>query len=357
MRHALMLLLAAALLVVACALVGPAPEPGPAVPGRTVEFPHAVHLSDDVGLSCVDCHAGAEEEERAGMPSFTTCVLCHTVEDEGAPEGALSPVLTPFLLDGATTPSFSRLTASNIPITFSHAAHVGAGVDCASCHGDLTTSEAVTAAVHVNMANCLDCHQSRGVEEGGCLACHAGVDERWKPATHDFGWERAHGRVQEVVGLRAGNPAMDCGLCHREDGPIQSCAECHLSALPEDHTPFFKNQGHGLIAAMNRNRCQACHQEDTCLECHAVTEPISHGANWGAPRNQHCLNCHLGARASGDCRVCHVDGAPSHDLAPTPPPTVAAHATATACMTCHATVRPPNHPYTGDGNYCRRCHQ
>lgn len=356
MRHLCMLILAAALLLVACSLVAPSPHT-PAVPGRAGEFPHAVHMSEEVGLSCSDCHAGAEDQDQAGMPSLSTCLLCHNAVEEGAPEGTLDPVLQKFVLPDGQRPTFSSLTALSVPSNFSHRKHVGAGVDCQACHGDLSGSHAVTAEVHVDMDTCTQCHQSRGVRDGGCIGCHPGVDETWKPASHDASWERVHGHVTRVAGRTQAGPAMDCELCHREDGPTQSCQECHQAVLPEDHTPFFRNVGHGVLASQDRSRCQACHQEDSCLACHQVSEPMSHVAGWGAPRNNHCLSCHLGVRASGDCRVCHVDGTPSHDAAPVPPPTVPAHATATACMVCHATVHPPHHPFTGDGNYCRRCHQ
>ncbi|TAH39327.1 MAG: hypothetical protein EYC70_00645 [Planctomycetota bacterium] len=356
MRHLLMLIAALGLLVVACSLVQPEPDT-PAVPGRAAEFPHAVHMSADVGLSCQNCHAGAEDQDAAGMPGLSTCLLCHVPEEEDAPEGALSPVLAAFFLPGESQPAWSRLTALSVPSVFSHARHAGAGVDCSSCHGDLGASEAVRRGVHVDMDACVRCHESRAVADGGCIGCHPGVDESWRPPSHDAAWERVHGRTTRVGALQHAGPVMQCDLCHREDGPTQSCEECHLSTLPEDHTLFFKNQGHGILSAMNRSRCEACHQQDMCLACHEVTAPRSHAAGWGEPRNNHCLSCHLGVRASSDCRVCHMDGAPSHDAAPVPPPSVPAHATATACMVCHATVSPPRHPFTGDGNYCRRCHQ
>jgi hypothetical protein len=360
MRHLFLLAGALALLAVACGLA--APRRAPAVPGREAEFPHAVHLTPDTGLGCTDCHGGAESEERAGMPGLGTCALCHFPEEEEAAAGALHPVVAPFAAAPGAPPLWSALTALSVPSRFSHARHAEAGLDCASCHGAVAEGSAVDAGVHVDMDACVRCHEQRSVADGGCAGCHPGVDRSTRPRNHDASWERLHGPVTRASGSTRGGrdgvePALQCALCHDESGPTPSCAECHLTTPPQDHTPFFRNQGHGILAAFDRGRCRACHQEDACAACHAVTQPRSHGPGWGAPRNQHCLGCHIPSGRSRGCLICHADGAPAHQAAPPPPPTVPAHGTATACMVCHATVRPPRHPFTGDGNYCRSCHR
>lgn len=350
MRDLLVLAALLGLALFACSLLAPAPEP--AMAGRAAVFPHDVHLGSEVGLSCASCHPGAENGAEAGMPGLGVCIPCH-VEEGAEPEEApaLPPVLAAFAPPGTSAPAWTEVTALAIPCVFSHAVHGRAGIPCADCHGPLERSAAVDAGVRVAMDACVSCHAERAVADGGCAGCHPSVTETWKPPNHAAAWAQSHGAAARLAGP---SPAESCDLCHREDGPTASCEECHLAVQPEDHTLFFKNEGHGILALMDRGRCRACHQEDVCSECHAFTQPRSHGAGFGAPADRHCLACHLNGLRS--CRVCHQEGAPSHLLAPPLPPSVPEHSTATGCMVCHATVRPPRHPFTGDGNYCRRCH-
>ena len=388
MRHLAMLLSTLTLVGIACSLAG-FTDREVVVPGREGSFPHAIHLSEEVGFDCIDCHETAEDEASAGMPDLDVCGLCHFGafgEDEGSedevlaegeegellpgePEEALpeseglqdelDPILAQFLLDGDSEPTWTKVMELSIPCNFSHASHSEAGLSCLDCHADVAESDAVLASAHIDMASCMRCHAESEVDDGGCLGCHAGVDESWKPDSHHGSWDKIHGKVWRAhpSGGKGGDPSQDCMLCHSEDSPTQSCEACHLSVAPEDHTPFFKNQGHGFLSVFDRGRCQACHQEDTCLQCHDVMQPRSHVAGFGEPQNRHCLGCHFETQQLQGCGVCHFEGAPAHDLAPTLPPTVPAHATANACMNCHANFKPPRHPITGDGNYCRICHK
>ncbi|HEX9793663.1 MAG TPA: cytochrome c3 family protein [Planctomycetota bacterium] len=420
MRHLIMLAAGTGALVAACSLVTPAVS-FQAVPGRDAEFPHAIHLSVDVNLGCLDCHVDATAAAVATMPPFQLCMLCHAnpgaerpgdgadeldelggldefdqpapgdepdaqaemdeldflddpgifdepteaatdpvetpvaaADQEPAEEAAIPEVLAGFLgADGL--PRWSAVTRARIELAFDHSVHARGGVDCSSCHTGLEESQAVGPGLAVPMTSCLSCHDSRAVADGGCLGCHAGVDESWQPPSHDGNWTLVHGAHSR---MGASVAAQDCSLCHFEGGPTISCAECHLSVQPADHSLFFRNEGHGPMALFDRSRCQACHQEDTCLECHLSVMPRSHAPGFGEPRNQHCLGCHLGSGSRmRECSVCHLGGTPSHAAAGTPPPSVPAHATATSCMTCHATVKPPRHPFTGDGAYCRKCHR
>jgi hypothetical protein len=357
MRHLLFLALAtlvlAALLAPGCSF---APEHLPVlVEGRAAAFSHAVHADEELALFCSDCHATVDTAAEAGMPSLEHCAGCHPADEES---GTLPDELKRFLGEDGE-PVWTAGAAIGIEHGFSHAWHGSAGVSCRSCHGAVEESDGITTEVAVRMADCVACHEKREVDTGGCAGCHAGIDEGWMPATHSAGWERAHGRVWLAGGGldRAAVPAADCQLCHDGTSATPSCDSCHAQNPPADHTGFFRNRGHGMLALADQQRCNACHLEDTCLECHLEQRPASHGPGFGAPADRHCLGCHLETGQEQACAVCHLDGAVSHDLAPTPPPTVPAHANASSCLTCHASVKRPRHPYTGDGDYCRRCHQ
>jgi hypothetical protein len=164
------------------------------------------------------------------------------------------------------------------------------------------------------------------------------------PPSHAVHWKREHGRC-----VRSGSDAMTdrCSLCHTES----SCLDCHRSEPPANHTPFWLQRAHGLTASMDRANCAACHREDSCASCHAETKPRSHTAAFGAPRDTHCVSCHL-PLASAGCSACHRD-TQSHALAP-PKPSDPVHVRGQNCRQCHVPPRMLVHADNGDD--CNACH-
>jgi hypothetical protein len=56
-------------------------------------------------------------------------------------------------------------------VYFTHRAHVGAGVACAACHGDVAAEAAVAQEQPFTMGRCLSCHDQRHATRD-CLGCH-----------------------------------------------------------------------------------------------------------------------------------------------------------------------------------------
>ena len=56
-------------------------------------------------------------------------------------------------------------------VRFNHAPHIRAGVDCASCHGDLTKQTTAERKIDLNMGFCLNCHTQKKVSID-CETCH-----------------------------------------------------------------------------------------------------------------------------------------------------------------------------------------
>jgi hypothetical protein len=66
-------------------------------------------------------------------------------------------------------------------VFFDHSVHVGKGVGCETCHGQVALMEQVYQATPLTMSWCLDCHRDpeRFFRPGGpvrrlttCTACH-----------------------------------------------------------------------------------------------------------------------------------------------------------------------------------------
>jgi len=56
-------------------------------------------------------------------------------------------------------------------VKFNHAPHIRAGVDCATCHGDVQNQTVAKRNIDLRMGFCVDCHAARRASND-CLTCH-----------------------------------------------------------------------------------------------------------------------------------------------------------------------------------------
>jgi hypothetical protein len=298
-------------------------------------FSHALHHGQE-GLDCIACHTTYDSEEEAGMPVLGQCMLCHAdLDAEKPPERQIAA-----LFEGEVYRA-QRISALSSEIVFSHPAHAVDAELCGTCHEGIEESERLDERMAVSMDDCTSCHDRLGIANE-CSTCHAEIREDRAPLTHQLNWTRTHGLV-----FRAGSQATAnrCDLCHTE----QSCNQCHQSVPPDNHTNHWRRRGHGITARMDRQNCDACHRTDVCASCHAEMEPQNHVGMWGSPQNRHCLSCHIGT-SEGGCFVCHT-GTPSHGLALPQPPD---HTPGMNCLQCHGISAPLPHVHKGED--CTICH-
>ncbi len=345
-KHNAFFLIAAAaamLLTAACAFF--VPDEPPVVEGRAADFPHDVHHSDDVGMDCVECHDGAEDQERAGMPTLGQCWQCH--EEAKELEKPFERQLAGFVLPGAEEATWSTVTAPSIEFTFSHSDHVAADLDCLDCHIGADTSVKVTWDWKMTMSECVNCHD-QGIAPAvqDCAGCHDGLDQNTVLPSHDGSWMQIHGALALGGHDCQDQASRNCSLCHQRS----ECDSCHASTEPISHTESWRRRGHGLAAQLDRNRCATCHTESSCDSCHRVEEPISHGVTWGGATSFHCVGCHIPLGSDDSCTACHR-GTPSHRTAsrrPGPPHPGAG----SDCLSCHLPLE-----HIINGQDCSLCHR
>ncbi len=341
-RHLLMFAGSVALFVAACALFIPAPRP--LVPGRAGIFPHAVHVGEDVGLECTDCHTTAEESAQAGMPTLDVCWNCH---DQGVDQDTpLEEQPAGFILPGDQEPTWTSVTKLSVQTKFSHAKHLEAGASCEDCHSGVSQSEVVSRDWKVGMNECMSCHQGLGVTVQDCQDCHEGLDQDTMPPNHTADWQRIHGAYGSDGASWDGAPEQNCSLCHTQT----SCDSCHKRTQPQDHTEPWRERGHGFAAQLDRDRCATCHTEASCDRCHRTALPVTHGGIWGGTTSAHCASCHLPLGSDDSCSVCHK-GTPSHQQAPLRPGPPHPGATAD-CRSCHTPL-----DHFDNGQDCTLCHR
>jgi len=146
-------------------------------PNQPIAFSHRLHPGT-LRIPCQYCHAGVLKSRQAGIPSAEKCMNCHKVTRTERPEIVrLAAVYT----EGKPL-EWKRIHSLPDHVFFDHRPHVGAGMLCQTCHGEVQTMDVVYQQMSMRMSNCLGCHRdpkyalpadsriSKGSEQ--CYACH-----------------------------------------------------------------------------------------------------------------------------------------------------------------------------------------
>ncbi|MDX9972204.1 MAG: cytochrome c3 family protein [FCB group bacterium] len=304
-----------------------------------IKFSHAHEAHKELG--CTDCHA--IENAKAAMPGHDQCGICHEINMDAPDEQACG-----FCHTREGFEILERKTFLDAEIKFSHQNHVDKQVECASCHADPDKAELQKVT---KMAVCMDCHGKTNPALNECNVCHTEITRDTIPKfrgetriQHDAPviWEKIHGQESRV-------DMEYCAMCHDQQN---SCDACHQENPPQNHTVSFRRSTHGLQATWDRNKCAACHEEDSCRKCHENTAPKSHRGGWGGITNTHCVSCHFPPQ-DNNCTVCHEDiehksALPSpHDIGVYP----------ARCGVCHPAGNPYRAPHLMNTTVrCAWCH-
>ena len=136
-------------------------------PVQPIAFTHKVHLANN--LTCEVCHTGVSRGPVAGIPSAKLCMACHLVIAKDKPEIQKMTAIVGRGEDIAWQRVYGYSQMAHV--RFNHAPHIRAGVQCSSCHGDVSQQTVAVRSVNLNMGYCLDCHQQRKAPTD-CLTCH-----------------------------------------------------------------------------------------------------------------------------------------------------------------------------------------
>jgi hypothetical protein len=270
-------------------------------PPANVHFSHQSHLVR--GARCTDCHASAGAATlatRADLPRMVTCLGCH--DGRQAPNRCTTCHLSE--PDGVLKTRFAAGTLAPVG-TLRDDDH---GRDFLRRHAHVARSE---------MESCSSCHRA-----AECEGCHAASSKAFR--VHPPDWTQSHG-------ISSRGREMDCQSCHREQS---FCISCHqqLGVASESrlrqpgtalagqrfHPPGFTGLSraspdhHAWAAQANIQSCAACHQEQTCLKCHASTAsvPGSPAFNPHPPGfGQGGAACRALRASPVACAKCHGGGA------------------------------------------------
>ncbi len=141
-----------------------------AAPEQPIKYSHEVHV--EAGIQCLFCHTSAQKSSIAGIPSVQKCMGCHNVIDADNPE---IQKIASYYESGEPIP-WVRINTQPDFVYFNHQAHLGAGLNCETCHGDIGQMEVTRQTMKMDMGWCLDCHVNQPEEKvarlADCLTCH-----------------------------------------------------------------------------------------------------------------------------------------------------------------------------------------
>jgi len=143
----------------------------PVAPKQPVEFDHWQHVTKEDGpqLECTFCHENADKSSHATIPNVDTCMGCHESIKTDSPE---IQKLAAFAAR-KQQPPWRRVywLEPEANAFYTHKPHIRAGLECATCHGQIGQMHRVRREVKQTMGWCVDCHRSRGVSVD-CYVCH-----------------------------------------------------------------------------------------------------------------------------------------------------------------------------------------
>jgi hypothetical protein len=138
-----------------------------AAPDQPIDYPHTIHVGE-MNLDCSFCHRFAAEEPQAGLPALEQCMFCHSVVQ---PEGNEQIDLLVEAWNNYEGVNWNRVHQLPDHVQFVHEAHINAGFECSTCHGDIENMEKVKQVRDLRMDDCVQCHLENEAPID-CTTCH-----------------------------------------------------------------------------------------------------------------------------------------------------------------------------------------
>ena len=170
-------------------------------PVQPVPFSHKLHAGE-LELDCRYCHAQVEVAAVASVPPTKVCMNCHQLVTRDSPQ------LAAIRDSMADDMPMQWVRVHKLPeyAYFDHSVHVGAGVGCSDCHGDIRQMEIVQQHAPLSMSWCLSCHRDpqMHLRERDEI-----TNTTWKPPRNQLEF------ATELIERRGIDPPEDCSACHR----------------------------------------------------------------------------------------------------------------------------------------------
>ncbi|HEX9675781.1 MAG TPA: cytochrome c3 family protein [Anaerolineales bacterium] len=141
-----------------------------AAPEQPIPFSHAIH--DQAGVQCLFCHPGPLRSDAAAIPSVQKCAGCHRTIAVDRP--AVQELMAYW--EAQAPIPWAPVSQMADFVYFSHQPHLGAGLNCETCHGEVGSMSVLRPVNAMDMGWCLECHLDQPAQKVGrltdCIACH-----------------------------------------------------------------------------------------------------------------------------------------------------------------------------------------
>ncbi|EDM74794.1 hypothetical protein PPSIR1_11065 [Plesiocystis pacifica SIR-1] len=300
------------------------------IPKPRLIFSHQAHLQR--GAACEDCHGDMAKvglATQAQLPSEADCLACHQGKPKPKPGADVLPGAKPTWASATCStchPSGADGRLETAPFGDPTAPKLlPRGPSARGAGHDLAFVEDHRGIAKADPSLCAACH-----DDEFCADCHAGPIRPMRIHAGDY---------LSTHAIDAKAASQDCSSCHR----LQSeCKACHLrvgvgtSSDPDGdgsgsesrfglgsslsfHPPGWASAdaggalggGHARAAQKNISACVSCHDEDSCLACHATTDAATPGlgASPHGPGFANSTRCAaLERRNRRACLRCHAPG-------------------------------------------------
>jgi hypothetical protein len=124
-------------------------------PSQPIQFPHSLHVG--LGIQCLYCHPGALRGPSPGLPTESKCWGCH---QQIAVQGTELTKLATYVQNNQP---INWVPVAQVPdfVHFVHSPHIAAGLNCETCHGDVSKLTVYQNPQVMNMGWCLNCHRQK----------------------------------------------------------------------------------------------------------------------------------------------------------------------------------------------------
>ena len=170
-------------------------------PTQPIPYSHALHAGE-LAIDCRYCHSNVEVSAVATVPPTQVCMNCHQTV------GRDRPSLEPLYESASSGEPIEWIRIHKVPeyAFFDHSLHIGAGVGCSSCHGDVASMEVVEQVQPLSMGWCLECHRA---PDNHLRPFDEITNTTWEPPSDQAALAAIFREERQIA------PPEDCTSCHR----------------------------------------------------------------------------------------------------------------------------------------------
>lgn len=137
-------------------------------PDQPIPYSHKLHAGQ-YKIDCRYCHTGVGVSRHASVPSLNVCMNCHLVVKTDSPW--IQKLAEAY--NSGKSVAWQKVHLLPDFVKFNHAAHIKAGKDCTTCHGNIAEMEKVQQVQSLSMGWCVNCHrQPENKAPLNCSTCH-----------------------------------------------------------------------------------------------------------------------------------------------------------------------------------------